>query len=152
MEASTILLPVHTRLSGRRLRQFHRGIWWLWWWPQYEGQCASTSKASQGYKQIIHIRCNQIRWKNNHFLSNGINKHALIQLISGCLREKGCHTVQADGDADLAIVKVAVAMSAYKSTTLTGEYTDLLVLLLYHAATNDCKDLNFWSHKGKPNV
>ena len=43
-------------------------------------------------------------------------------------------------------------MSAYKSTTLIGEDTDLLVLLLYHAAANDCKDLYFRSDKGKPNV
>ena len=55
------------------------------------------------------------------FLSNGMNKYALIKLISGRLREKGCHTIQAEGDADLDIVKAAVAMSAYKSTTLIGE-------------------------------
>ena len=75
--------------------------------------------------------------KKDDFLSNGSNKHALIQLISGRLREKGCHTIQAEGDADLDVVKAAVAMSAYKSTTLIGEDTDLLVLLLYHAAAND---------------
>ena len=90
--------------------------------------------------------------KKDDFLSNGSNKHALIQLISGRLREKGWHTIQAEGDADLDVVKAAVAMSAYKSTTLIGEDTDLLVLLLYHAAANDCKDLYFRSDKGKPNV
>ena len=72
---------------------------------------------------------------------NGMNKHALLQLISGRLREKGCLTIQAEGDAELEMVKAAVAMSAYKSITLIGEDTDLLVLLLYHAAANDCKDL-----------
>ena len=34
-----------------------------------------------------------------------------------------------------------VAKSACKSTTIIGEDTDMLVLLLYHAATNHGKDL-----------
>src|SRR6218665_737893 len=46
------------------------------------------------------------------------------------------------------IVKAAVEMSSHKSTTLIGEDTDLLVLLLYHAAS-DCKDLYFRSDKDK---
>ena len=81
-----------------------------------------------------------------------MQKHALIQLIPGRLEEKGCHTIQAEGDAYLDIVKAAVTMSAYKSTTVIGEDSDLLVLLLYHAATNECEDIYFWSDKGKPNV
>ena len=90
--------------------------------------------------------------KKDDFLSSGMNKHALIKLISGRLREKGCHTIQAEGDADLDIVKAAIAMSAYKSTTLIGEDTDLLVLLLYHVPANNCKRLYFQSDKGTPNV
>ena len=43
-------------------------------------------------------------------------------------------------------------MSEYKSATLIGEDTDLLVLLLYHAPANDCKHLYFRSGKGTPNV
>ena len=43
-------------------------------------------------------------------------------------------------------------MSSYRYTTLIGEDTDLLVLLLYHATT-DCKNLYLRSDKGgKPNV
>ena len=45
-----------------------------------------------------------------------------------------------------------VAMSACKSTTVSGEDTDLLVLLLYHAATNHCKDISFQSDRRKQNV
>ena len=90
--------------------------------------------------------------KKDDFLSNGMNKHALIKLISGRLREKGCHTIQAEGDADLDIVKAAFAMSEHISVTLIGEDTDLLVLLLYHAPANDCKHLYFRSDKGTPNV
>jgi hypothetical protein len=48
------------------------------------------------------------------------------------LKQKGCHVIQAEGDADVDIVKAAVSMSGYKSTTLIGEDTDLLILLLYH--------------------
>ena len=67
--------------------------------------------------------------KKDDFLSNGMNKHALIKLISGRLREKGCHTIQAEGDADLDIVKAAVAMSEHISATLIGEDTDLFGLV-----------------------
>ena len=134
-------------LTSNPLCQCHPGLSWIRWLPQFEGQCASTSNASQGYKQRM-----QIRRKKDDFLSNGINKHALIQLISGRLREKGCHTIQAEGDSDFDIVKAAVSISAHISRTVIGEDTDLLVLLLYHAATNFCKDLYFQSNKGKPNV
>ena len=54
--------------------------------------------------------------KKDDFLSNDMNKHALIKLISGRLREKGCHTIQAEGDADLDIVKAAVAVSEHLVT------------------------------------
>ena len=81
-----------------------------------------------------------------------MNKHSLIQLISKRLQEKGCHTIQTEGDADFDVVKAAVAMSAYTSTTLIGEDTDMFVLLLYRSATNDCKYLYFRSDKGERNV
>lgn len=55
------------------------------------------------------------------------------------------------GDADLEIVKAAVTMSTTKSTTLIGEDTDLLILLLYHGKP-ESKELYFRSDKGKPNV
>ena len=76
--------------------------------------------------------------KKDDFLSNAMNKSQDI-----CGRRDVIPSIQAEGEADLGIVKAAVAMSAYKSTTLIGEDTDLLVLLLYHAAANDCKDLYF---------
>jgi hypothetical protein len=86
--------------------------------------------------------------KMEEFLCNDKNKQALINLISDSLRKKGCHVVHAEGDADVDIVKATVEVSASKSTTLIGEDTDLLVLLLYHT-TKDCKDLYFRSDKGK---
>ena len=45
------------------------------------------------------------------------------------------------------IVKAAVSMSGYKSTTLIGEDTDLFVLLLYHATLKDSHELYFGSDK-----
>ena len=42
--------------------------------------------------------------------------------------------IQAEGDADVEITKTAVTKSAFKSTTLVREDTDLL--LLYAEATN----------------
>lgn len=91
--------------------------------------------------------------KKDHFLANNVNKQALIHQIGDHLRQKGCHVIHAEGDADVDIVKAAITMSSYKSTTLIGEDTDLLVLLLYLGA-KDCKDLYFRSdkHKEKPNV
>ena len=55
------------------------------------------------------------------------------------------------GDADVDIVKAAVTMAYDKSTTLIGEDTDLLCLLLFHSS-NGCMDLYFRSDKdkGKP--
>src|SRR5688572_4728875 len=82
------------------------------------------------------------------FLANKTNKQAIINFIADRLRQIGCHVIHAEGDADVHIVKAAVEMSSYKSTTLIGEDTDLLVLLLYHAA-NDSNDLYFRFDKDK---
>ena len=68
------------------------------------------------------------------------NKQAIVDLmilIANCLRQKGCDVIQAEGDADLEIEKTAVSMSMYKYTTLIGEDTNLLILILYHATAED---------------
>ena len=75
------------------------------------------------------------------------NKQAMIDLTAKCLQQKGCHVIQAEGDADVDIIKAAVSMSGYKSTTLIGEDTDLLILLLYHATLKDSHELYFRSDK-----
>ena len=70
----------------------------------------------------------------------------------------GCSLIQrlkwTDGSTynSIAGASFTVAMLACKSTTITGENNGMLVLLLYHAATNDCKDISFRSDKGKQNV
>lgn len=60
-----------------------------------------------------------------------------------------CHT--GAGEAESAIVESVVAMSTTHRTTVTGEDTDLLILLLHHSGI-DNKDIYFRSDKGKPIV
>ena len=56
--------------------------------------------------------------------------------------------VNAHGDADVDIVKKAVGTSLQHNTTLIGEDTDLLVLLLYYAH-GEVMNLYFRSDKPK---
>ena len=70
--------------------------------------------------------------KKDEFLSRDRNKHNMIDLISEKLLEKGCEVINAPGDADIQIVKAAVLSSLTRSTTLIGEDTDMLVLLLHY--------------------
>jgi len=90
--------------------------------------------------------------KNDDFLSNDSNKQAMVNKISECLRHKGCHVIQAKADADADIVKAAISVSSYKSTTVIGEDTDLLILLLYHVKVEHSKDLYFRSDKINPDI
>ena len=75
------------------------------------------------------------------FLYNQVNKYGLIRLISECMREKGFHVIQAEEDADVDIMKAAVSIASFKTTTLTGEDTDLLVLLLHYIPNNNEKKI-----------
>ena len=67
-----------------------------------------------------------------NFLQNTSIKQKIIGLITDKLRQCGCAVVQAENDADVGIFKAAVAVASSKSTTVVGEDTDLLVLLLYY--------------------
>ena len=83
--------------------------------------------------------------KKEQFLSRASNKEGLI---SAQLRNSGCNVINVPGDADVDIVKTAVDSSHQHSTTLIGEDTDLLILLLHYADTDpDIKDLYFRSDK-----
>ena len=70
-------------------------------------------------------------------------KQGIIQLIMGRFRQRGCEVIQAEGDVDVEIAKVAVTKSTFKSTTLVGEDTDHLLLLLYYAEATNCTELYF---------
>ena len=84
--------------------------------------------------------------KKDEFLSRGRNKQNIIDLISEKLRGKGCEVINAPGDADVQTVKAAVLSSLTRSTTLIGEDTDPLVLLLHYMQQAN-KDLYFRSDK-----
>ena len=66
------------------------------------------------------------------FLQNTSIKQKIIGLIADKLRQCGCAVVRAENNADVDLVKAAVAVASSKSTTVVGEDTDLLVLLLYY--------------------
>lgn len=89
--------------------------------------------------------------KKEEFLSRGCNKQGLINIISQRLREKGCNVINARGDADCDIVQAAIAASEFQSTTLIGEDTDLLILLLYHSKP-ERKCLYYRSDKSKSQI
>jgi hypothetical protein len=82
------------------------------------------------------------------FLSKDSNKQQMINLISGKLKDRGCEVIHAHGDADVDIVKAAVASAKLRDTTLVGEDTDILILLLYYVE-RDSKKLYFRSDKLK---
>ena len=70
-------------------------------------------------------------------------------MISDELRERNCTVVNALGDADVDIVKAAVEASHLHTTTLIGEDTDLIILLLYYVQ-GDTMALYFKSDRTKP--
>ena len=80
--------------------------------------------------------------KKDNFLSNPKNKQRFLSMLSEALQNVGCITHHANGDADLLIVKTAVESARTSTTVLVGDYTDLLVLLCYHAS-EDGYDLFF---------
>ena len=71
--------------------------------------------------------------KKEQFLAHANNKQRFVDMLSQKLEAADCHVVQARGDADVLIAKTAVASAAESPTTVIGEDTDLLVLLICHA-------------------
>ena len=98
----------------------------------------------RNYPVVNVTKETEFEGKKEEFLSRGTNKHHLISLISEELRQMGCVVIQADGDADVDITMAAVNAASTHSTTLIGEDTDLLVLLLHHTPP-DSKPLYFRS-------
>jgi len=71
--------------------------------------------------------------KKEHFLAHANNKQRFVDMLSQKLQTAGCHVLQAVGDADVLIANTAVARAAESPSTVVGEDTDLLVLLICHA-------------------
>ena len=81
-------------------------------------------------------------------MSRDKNQASMIAIISAALTKKGCHDIQSPGDADVDIVKATVERSRHCITTLVGEDTDLLILLLHYSRT-DNKIIYFRSDANK---
>ena len=64
------------------------------------------------------------------------------------MKERGCKVINASGDADVPIARAAVEASVEQVTTVIGEDTDLLILLLFHARLEG-KGLYFKSDRSK---
>ena len=89
--------------------------------------------------------------KKDAFLANTENKKRFIAMLQRHLLEIGCRTLQAEGDADVLIVKTAVDSAVTHPTVLVGDDTDLLVLLCYHTKV-DGSDLYFRPPEPKANA
>lgn len=74
-----------------------------------------------------------VQYKKDDFLNNEENKQRFIHFLSDKLERAGCDINHAVNDADVLIIKAAVASARTKTTAVIGDDTDLLVLLLYHA-------------------
>ena len=74
--------------------------------------------------------------KKEDFLSLDKNKADTIALISTALTKRApCHSATRDADVD--IVKATVERTRHCTTTLVGEDTDLLILLLHYSRTDN---------------
>ena len=81
-------------------------------------------------------------------MSRDENKDDMIALISTAIPERGCNVIQSPEDADVDIVKATVERSCLCTTTLVGEDTDLLILLL-HYSRRDNEAIYFRSDANK---
>ena len=82
--------------------------------------------------------------KKDLFLKNKENKQAFIKMLGRKLQSSGFPVFHADDDADVLIVKKAIEVSQTINTTVIGDDTDLLVLLLYH--TRNIKSFDIFFH------
>jgi len=71
--------------------------------------------------------------KKETFLVNKGNKQHFVTLLKDTFNANGIAAIQAEDDADLLIIQMAVTKSDNKEVVVFGEDTDLLVLLCHHA-------------------
>jgi hypothetical protein len=81
--------------------------------------------------------------KKEEFLRNKENKQRFIDMLGRRFEQCGCHVVNASGDADVLIVKTAVAATHKYETVLIGDDTDLLVVMCYYHPRNAVHNLFF---------
>ena len=110
----------------------------------FDGYEAGTSTKDMTHKTrtrrcaptAVHFTSDiRLQIKKEEFLANRENKQRFINILSKELEKAGCCCFHANEDADLMIVKTALNSSNKIDTILTGEDTDLLVLLCYPLST-----------------
>lgn len=92
------------------------------------GKVGATVSFDDGIKVTI---------RRDVFLANTQNRKRFVTLLRRYLEDSGCQTLQADGDADVLIVKTSTA--AERPTVLVGDDTDLLVLLCFYPSPHQNK-------------
>ena len=68
-------------------------------------------------------------------------------MLSEKLKEAGCDTIHAAGDADVLTAQSAVSVSATRDTVVIADDTDILILLCHHG--NICKKRIFFKPEPK---
>ena len=110
---------------------------------------AHCRRARKGMSPCINFtEGSQFTGRKDNFLANSINKQMFISMLSNDLRTQHVSVINATGDADVDIAKCATELACDNSTTVIGEDTDLLVLLLYYVQ-DESKTLYFRSDKAK---
>lgn len=80
------------------------------------------------------------------FLASPVNKTKIIALLGNQLISNGCEVVNTTGDAEMDVVKEGVKSCSKMNTTIIGEDSDLLVLILNHYSPNFRHQLYFRSN------
>jgi len=95
--------------------------------------CLSRSKTTAVAKTINITDATRPTFVGNKddFLSNERNKK--VDMITERLRQKDCHVIEAEGDADVDIVKAAVTMSLSLSavTLVQPHLSEKILIFLY---------------------
>ncbi|KAJ8896093.1 hypothetical protein PR048_001435 [Dryococelus australis] len=91
------------------------------------------------------------------FLSNKMNIQWIINLVGMHLTQQGYQVVHSNDDADLDIVMTCINSAEMETTTLIGEDTDLIILLLYWMPTSTFNiyvrsDINIGKQKAVTNI
>ena len=110
--------------------------------PSTKSMTHQRRSAGKGSATVTLQDGMKVTAKRDAFLANTEKKKRFIAMLQRYLSESGCRTLQAEGDADVLIVKTAVDSAVTHPTVLVGDDTDLLVLLCYHTKA-DGNDLYF---------
>ncbi|KAJ8871427.1 hypothetical protein PR048_027744 [Dryococelus australis] len=109
--------------------------------------CTYNSNAEDYVNFAIthNISCNNFVGRKEDFLSNYMNKPALIHLIINSFQQKRCHIIHADADADVDIVSTAIKVKQL-SLEMTKTFK-FCCCTMYKTTANNCTFV-----KGKPAV